>query len=431
MNKTNDKKDLLIAGIVFLIALITASYFDLNEVWVGFARQYEEWELDEFPIVLSMLFLVSAWYAVRRWREKDRSEQALKLQITANNEKEKSLCATQKKLIARSEQLTQLRQMTEYLMLSISTSECISVFSQFSEKVLASVNGAVYLNNGQNILKKKSWGMNDQYIASISRKECWALRTNRVYSSDKGVCSHPCHQDGKMHICFPISSGELMHGIVTLYNLDADIGVQVANDIGTKEELIDYMQPACNVLAIALSNVELHNKLSSETEKYVLTGLLNRKGYLKAASRSLKNSVLSDKSISFVMFDLDYFKTINDEHGHNVGDTALTNFADLITNNIRGRDIFCRYGGEEFLLILPDTDCKTAYEKAEELRQEVEQADIMDSKNHSIRLTVSGGVACFPENGKSLEQLVTNADEALYQAKAQGRNRIIKSTQAS
>jgi diguanylate cyclase (GGDEF)-like protein len=126
------------------------------------------------------------------------------------------------------------------------------------------------------------------------------------------------------------------------------------------------------------------------------------------------------------MLDLDDFKQVNDEFGHQKGDQVLVKLADVIRTTIRAMDIAGRYGGEEFAVILPETDAAAAAESAERLRRAVESA-----YRQEVQVTASIGVACYPTDGDDVDALVQSADDALYQAKAAGKNRVIAKAEAS
>jgi diguanylate cyclase (GGDEF)-like protein len=127
--------------------------------------------------------------------------------------------------------------------------------------------------------------------------------------------------------------------------------------------------------------------------------------------------------VSVIMCDLDDFKAINDRHGHLGGDEILRTFGDLLKRQVRGSDIYCRYGGEEFLLVLPQMPGEYAVERAEQLRNALAAAAVSYGAS-SIKATASFGVATFPQDGRTGDELIAAADRALYAAKAAGRNRV-------
>ena len=133
------------------------------------------------------------------------------------------------------------------------------------------------------------------------------------------------------------------------------------------------------------------------------------------------------KTMSLVMLDIDEFKNINDQFGHAAGDRVLKRIAEVMSHAVRSIDIIGRYGGDEFIIILPETDTYFAAHMAERLRADIEQSDISREISDRLvsKITASIGIATFPVHGRSLEVLAEHADEALYRAKADGRNRVI------
>ena len=156
-----------------------------------------------------------------------------------------------------------------------------------------------------------------------------------------------------------------------------------------------------------------------------LTGLHNRRYMARHLDTLMKNA--SDaKPISFLIMDIDYFKAVNDTYGHDVGDEVLRDFASRIAANVRGIDLACRYGGEEFVVVMPDTDAGYAYTVAERLRQSIELTPFPISRApHKINVTASIGIASSSGNGDDSDKLLHRADQALYRAKREGRNRVI------
>ena len=160
-----------------------------------------------------------------------------------------------------------------------------------------------------------------------------------------------------------------------------------------------------------------------------LTGVLNRRAFLDASEREISRCARSGETFGFAMFDLDFFKRVNDSHGHTAGDKALRLFADTLCSTVRAHDLLGRYGGEEFALLLPGIDKNAAVEIVERCRQAIGRENI-EHKGHSIKVTVSAGVAAFGEDGSDLETLIMAADTALYQAKAFGRNCVVAASSA-
>ena len=157
-----------------------------------------------------------------------------------------------------------------------------------------------------------------------------------------------------------------------------------------------------------------------------LTGLYNRRYMESHLKTQIQHSLQNGKSVSFLIIDVDHFKAINDTHGHDVGDLVLKQFAERLSANVRGLDLACRYGGEEFVVVMPDTDVAFAYSIAERLRQEIADGpfDVIPGGD-PLKLTISIGVTSSQGPSDTADSLLKRADQALYRAKSEGRNRVV------
>jgi len=177
--------------------------------------------------------------------------------------------------------------------------------------------------------------------------------------------------------------------------------------------------------------VEQKNKLFNEEAKMrllsiqdPLTGLFNRRYMDEVFKKEISNIEKANKSLGVIIADVDNFKIINDTYGHTFGDSVLVEISKIITSNIREQDISCRFGGDEFILILPDCSLENSYKKAEKLRNAINNSIIKNDKNELISVNLSFGLATFPENGILIEDVLMAADKALYMAKKNGKNSI-------
>jgi diguanylate cyclase (GGDEF)-like protein len=165
------------------------------------------------------------------------------------------------------------------------------------------------------------------------------------------------------------------------------------------------------------------NEFSTASLTDPLTGVTNRRGFFEIGERHLERARLGNEPIAIVMFDLDRFKTINDQFGHAIGDEVLIAFCRLASAQLRPKDLFARIGGEEFVTLLPNTTTQDALRLAERVRSAIEGAS-HTVEDHLVRMTVSVGVASPTEGTTALDVLVSAADNALYRAKTAGRNRV-------
>jgi diguanylate cyclase (GGDEF)-like protein len=172
--------------------------------------------------------------------------------------------------------------------------------------------------------------------------------------------------------------------------------------------------------------VEIHvfEKTLKDSRYDGLTGLMNRQTLDETLNNEFNRSKRHNQSLSLVFFDLDNFKRVNDAHGHQAGDEVLRQVADILLKTKRLEDIAARYGGEEMMLVLPETDKENAYVLAERIRTKVEEM-VIAWEEARIRLTISGGISAFPADADSRQTLIRKADEAVQAAKASGKNRIV------
>ncbi len=173
--------------------------------------------------------------------------------------------------------------------------------------------------------------------------------------------------------------------------------------------------------ALSLVNLRLRESLRHEAIRDALTGLFNRRYMEESLRQEIRRAKRNGGYVGLIMLDVDHFKHFNDTHGHDTGDVVLQSLAKLIQEHIRGGDIACRYGGEEFLLILPETSLTTSVQRAQELLEEVRKLRIVYQGRY-FSITISLGVSAFPEHGAEIQELVNSADMAMYQAKNNGRD---------
>jgi diguanylate cyclase (GGDEF)-like protein/PAS domain S-box-containing protein len=179
-----------------------------------------------------------------------------------------------------------------------------------------------------------------------------------------------------------------------------------------------------NLTALVLNNAQLRETLHEQSIRDPLTGLFNRRYMEESLKREVSRVTRQLQPMGIVMIDIDRFKRFNDTHGHAAGDALLQNISQFLQSHIRGEDIACRYGGEEFILIMPNASLDTAQQRAEHLRRAVRQLKVEDAGPAHDEITLSLGVAIYPEHGRTMDTVLRAADAALYRAKQQGRDQV-------
>ncbi|HEY5431058.1 MAG TPA: GGDEF domain-containing protein [Solirubrobacteraceae bacterium] len=249
--------------------------------------------------------------------------------------------------------------------------------------------------------------------AGLPARACLAMRLGHGHARDIGDSPlATCEVCGALEAriaCDPLVSGGEVIGTI----LVAHDGAMSAAD---RAVLRDAAGRAAPILAAQREQAFAEERAMQDT----LTGLPNRRAADETIRRMVAHAGRSLSPVGVVLLDLDRFRVLNDLHGHTHGDKVLAAVGRLLTNTIRASDFAARFGGEEFLLVLADTDRQGCLQVAEKVRRAIEQTELVQTGP----VTASFGVACLPDDAVDPEQLVRQADRALYMAKAQGRNRV-------
>ena len=198
----------------------------------------------------------------------------------------------------------------------------------------------------------------------------------------------------------------------------------IVRDISERKRAEKEIKIANELLSSRLIEIEqLQKELHEQTLRDPLTGLYNRRYLNETLEREIARGKRGKKHLSIIISDIDHFKKINDTYGHQVGDKFLIEVAAIMKKHARASDIVCRYGGEEFLLVLPDATKTSALKRAEELRKICADICILH-EGKKLKITLSFGVATHPIHGKDADELVVKADKAMYKSKRAGRNQV-------
>lgn len=264
-----------------------------------------------------------------------------------------------------------------------------------------------------------SWNGQWQGELGYAPNECWALRTGHPYVVDSRVgkiaCSHSPGLTGRM-TCLPLIAQGETHGVLH-FATDRSIAWTAADH--------RLASAVAEQTSLALANLQLRETLRQQAIRDPLTGLYNRRYLLETVDHELGRAARRDRGLSLLMIDLDHFKKFNDEHGHDIGDFILSEFGRLLRLLIRTEDIPCRYGGEEFVVLFPETDEAQARLIAEKIVKAVREHEFTCNHIAYGPITISAGVAIFPKNGETMDVLMKQADNALYQAKDSGRDQVM------
>lgn len=257
----------------------------------------------------------------------------------------------------------------------------------------------------------------------LDPEDCWALRRNKPHGMEPGeadlICKHagPENAVANGYLCLPmVAHGENM-GLLHLRYSDDSAG---AKNIIAKSALAVAEQ-----LSLILANLRLRETLKNQSIRDPQTGLFNRRYMEDSLDRELSRAERSAKPVVVAMLDIDHFKLLNDTYGHTAADAVLREWSSLLKAKFRGSDIVCRYGGEEFVIILPDISVDQARQRLEQLRSDLRGMVVRDEGQTIKNVTVSMGIAYYPAHGQTNQSLLQAADQALYRAKEAGRDRIV------
>ncbi len=315
--------------------------------------------------------------------------------------------------------LRELSHFASMLQSCVQVEEALALTTQLMERLLPGTGGTVYRIRASRDYAEAMghWGV--QVVPSaqlLPPDHCWALRRGQpqlVYGPGEVVrCAH-IEASGGATACIPLNAQGQQLGFLYVSATDDSFMSRVR-----------LIETAAEQLAMALSNLQLQERLRIQSIREPLTGLFNRRYLEESLSRELARCARRGLPLAVMMLDLDHFKRFNDTHGHPGGDALLAGFGKLLQGLSRQEDIACRYGGEEFTLILPEASPQAALERAEQIRVAVEAMRVQHLGTDLPPVTVSIGLAFAPDDGSDPESLVRHADRALYKAKSRGRNRV-------
>ena len=303
--------------------------------------------------------------------------------------------------------------------------------SAAAEELFPKWSGALCITNASRTAVETvaSWGMDAVEKREFTPEDCWALRRGRPQSFRRGektsACRHFPLSEVAESLCIPFTAqgeGEAL-GIVSL-QMRASHEQQELLPRSSREAERRLAAVLAEQVALALGNLRLRESLRNQSICDPLTGLFNRRYMEESLEREFSRANRSKSSVAFVMMDLDHFKRFNDTFGHQAGDALLRALGDLLKRNTRGQDIACRYGGEEFAIVLTDSNLTGAFQRVEILRHQIKQMNVEYAGQLLGAVSVSIGVALYPDHGATMGDVMRAADQALYRAKHEGRDRV-------
>ena len=379
----------VIKGITALISVLTA--------------------LELFPLIPKALALPSPHSLEILNREISQLNSDLEQRV---QERTNALETINQELIKHNQQMCKLTEVNEFLQLCKSLGEAKKTLAELLKPLFPKMSGSVYLiNESRNVLEEfSSWGTLSNNCIFL-REDCWALRKGSSYIGNTEFpalyCDH-FSQNAKSapSICVPMNAQGKIFGSLHLNRMDLKQITQSS---------VALAQTVAQQVSLSLANLRLQENLRDHSLRDPLTGLFNRRYLEESATREIHRAIRNNNSMGIIVIDIDYFKKFNDTYGHAAGDFVLVEVSQYLRNNTRNFDVACRYGGEEFVLLLPDVSLENTCLRAESIRKEIQSLNLK-YEQQLLEITISLGVASFPEHGCNLESLINRADQALYKA---------------
>ncbi|MCC5973031.1 MAG: diguanylate cyclase [Rubellimicrobium sp.] len=326
---------------------------------------------------------------------------------------------------ARQHEAKLLGQLDEWLQSCKSLDELYQIVRSFMLTLLPGSKGELYIySNSRDVLDGTcNWNTRDLHN-SIMADSCWGLRRGRSYEFRQGGLCFPCdHVTGHGHevavneyICVPIVAHGDTVGLLHIRFDDTAPGAARIEDKG------EFAIRCGEHISLAIANAKLRDELRDQSVRDPLTGLFNRRYFLDALRREIGLALRRNTTFGVIAFDADRFKEFNDNHGHDAGDMVLRAIGNRLQEMLVNGEVICRFGGEEFAVLLPEADLERTAAKAELICNTVAGTQVRYMEGQLPRVTVSAGVASFPISAGSVHDLLKRADEALYAAKEAGRN---------
>ena len=339
------------------------------------------------------------------------------------------LVAKVARLEQRDRELSRVAQMNDRLHACATQGEAYQLLARMAEDLFPGRSGflAMLHERGHRVETVARWGETSAQEPEFVRGDCWAMRLGQSHEvggpRDALACPHFRGQAARNLLCVPLAvQGEPL-GVLSLFGAeDGGAGTPAEREIALA---------LAEGVKLCLTNLRLQEQLREKATQDALTGLFNRRYLDESLAREMHRALRRRSPLCVAMLDLDHFKRFNDTHGHEAGDTLLRELGKLLRENLRRSDISCRYGGEEFVLVFPDSSLTDTRLRVEQIRELVKQLDVRRGDQPIGPVTVSAGVAQADPYGTSPGALLRAVDGALYAAKHAGRDCVVVHEAAS
>jgi diguanylate cyclase (GGDEF)-like protein len=376
-------------------------------------------------------------------RVKERTKE-LQSEIGDRRKAEQALQDANMKLQQSVEQLEQrnaesklLNELYDSLQTCTSEKEVFTVCAQFAKRLFPEFEGIffVYRTSRKVLEPAVVWGESIADFDVMEPDECWALRQGKPHVVEKQnaglICPHMENGDKlfQPYLCIPLVTPDEIIGLLNLRCTPSFVSAGLSLDeIGQHRNIEVTQLLALNFaarIAMTLVNLSLRERLRQQSIRDPLTGLFNRRFMEETLEREISRALRSGTPLGIIMMDIDYLKRFNDTYGHEAGDMMLRSLGSFLQQNVRKGDVACRFGGDEFVLIMPGALTNIAKDRAEHLVIDVQNIKLTFSNKGQGNISASFGVAVFPAHGNSSVTLIKAADEALLLAKKKGRSQVV------
>ena len=364
--------------------------------------------------------------------------QAIVRDITERKQAESALQEAHAKLriaLGESEQhareAIQLTELVDILQSCQTVEEAFKIAGNTLSATLSSPSGALCITTpSRNMVEAvATWGDTLATEKTFAPDDCWALRRGKIHRVNDAAsplrCAHVSGSPAGGYLCVPLAAQGETLGVLCLERPCQSPNPSFGSPEDPMEALARQAAAVGERISLALANLRLREVLRSQSIRDPLTGLFNRRHMEESLEREVHRAARNEECVTLLMLDIDHFKQFNDTFGHQAGDTLLRALGDFLSQRTRGQDVACRYGGEEFVLILAGATAEDGCKRAELLRQELKQLTVQHAGQVLGRISVSIGISAFPGHVATAEELLRAADQALYRAKAEGRDRIV------
>jgi len=330
-----------------------------------------------------------------------------------------------------------LTEMVDILQSCQTAEEAYQIIGKTLPTTLSSPSGALCMtSSSRNIVEAvAAWGGAPATEKTFAPDDCWALRRGKVHRVNDAASPLRCaHVSGSLaagYLCVPLAAQGETLGVLCLENTSQSPNPFLGSAEDRMEALARRASAVAERISLVLANLRVREVLRNQSIRDPLTGLFNRRFMEESLEREVRRATRNKESVALLMLDLDRFKVFNDTFGHQAGDVLLRGFGDFLGQSTRGQDVACRYGGEEFIIVLAGATVDAACKRAELLREDLKQLTVRHAGQVLGRVTVSIGVSAYPDHGTTVEELVRAADKALYRAKEEGRDRIVVASPVS